>query len=369
MAAANLFKPLKVGAIELGNRLVMAPLTRCRATLPGYVPNELMAEYYGNRAGAGLVITEATQVADKTSAFYAEAGIYSDEQVEGWKLTTKAVHDKGGKIFCQIFHGGRACHSSNNGGQQCVAPSAQKVAVGHIAGNFNATHEKVDYETPRALALEELPGIVKAFVDSANNAIKAGFDGVEVHGANGYLLDEFLRQSSNERTDAYGGPLENRARLLLEVVDAVSAAIGKDRVGVRISPLNSYQAMKDEDPVGLTKYVSAELSKREIAYLHVMRGDFFQAQKGDVVTPARENFKGVLFVNMFLEIDEANEAVGKEQYDAPVFGTKWLANPDLDKRAAAGAPLNPPNAELFYTTGAKGYTDYPTLEESEKPSS
>lgn len=334
----------------------MAPLTRCRADAD-HVPSAIMAEHYAQRASGGLIIAEATMAMEGNSSFWMEPGIYSDAQVKGWKAVTDAVHAKGGRIFLQIWHGGRACHPLLNGGAQPVAPSALPI----VGDEVHTPEGKKPYVTPRELRDDEIPGIIAGFKKAAENAKAAGFDGVEVHGANGYLLDEFLRDGANKRTGPYGGPIENRARLLLEVTAAVCEVWGSDRVGVRISPLNSYNSMIDSDPVGLTTYVATKLSELKIAYLHVMRADFFQAQSGDVVTPARAAFKGVLITNMGYTADEATKAIADGSVDAVAFGTSFLANPDLPARIKAGAPLNAPNPATFYSPGPVGYTDYPAM--------
>ncbi len=353
---SDLFTPLQVGALTLPNRILMAPLTRCRADA-NHVPTAIMAEHYSQRASGGLLIAEATMAMEGNSSFWMEPGIYSDAQVQGWKAVTDAVHAKGGRIFLQLWHGGRACHPLLNGGAQPVAPSALPI----VGDEVHTPEGKKPYVTPRELSDDEIPGIIAGFKKAAENAKAAGFDGVEVHGANGYLLDEFLRDGANKRTGPYGGPIENRARLLLEVTAAVCEVWGSDRVGVRISPLNSYNSMIDSDPVGLTTYVSKKLSELNIAYLHVMRADFFQAQSGDVLTPARANFKGVLISNMGYTADEATKAIADGSLDAVAFGTSFLANPDLPARIKAGAPLNAPNPATFYTPGPVGYTDYPAM--------
>lgn len=350
----NLFSPLQCGALAAPNRIFMAPLTRCRAGAE-HLPNALMAEYYAQRASAGLIIAEATMAMAGNSAFWKEPGIHSAAQVAGWRLVTDAVHAAGGRIFLQIWHGGRACHSLLNDGAQPV--SASPLA---IQGDGVYTPEgKQPYETPRALGDDELPGIVAGFRAAAANALAAGFDGVEVHAANGYLLDQFLRDGSNRRSGRYGGPRENRARLLLEVIDAVSAACGSDRVGVRISPLNSFNDMHDSDPVGLATWLATRLDDRRLAYLHVMRGDFFGKQGGDVMTPVRAAYRGVLIGNMGYSPTEAEQAVADGLVDAVAFGVPFLANPDLPARIQAKAPLNEADQASFYTAGAKGYTDYP----------
>jgi N-ethylmaleimide reductase len=352
----SLFTPIKIGALTAPNRFFMAPLTRCRADAE-HVPTPLMAEYYAQRASAGLLIAEATMAMAGNSAFWMEPGIHSAAQVTGWKLVTDAVHAAGGHIFLQIWHGGRACHPLLNGGAQPVAPSA--IA---IVGDEVLTPEgKKPYVIPRELRDDELPGIVAGFAKAAENAKAAGFDGVEVHGANGYLLDEFLRDGSNKRSGPYGGTVEHRARLLLEVIAAVCKVWGSDQVGLRLSPLNSYNSMIDSDPIGLITWLARRLNDFDLAYLHLMRSDFFQQQKGDVVTPAREHYKGVLIGNMGYTADEAEQAIAAGKLDAVAFGTGFLANPDFPARIKAKAPLNQPNPASFYTPGPVGYTDYPAM--------
>jgi N-ethylmaleimide reductase len=352
----HLLSPFTAGALKLPNRVLMAPLTRCRADAD-HNPTPLMAEYYAQRASAGLIIAEATMVMEGNSSFWMEPGIYSDAQVQGWKAVTDAVHAKGGQIVLQLWHGGRACHPLLNGGAQPVAPSAIPI----IGDEVHTPEGKKPYVTPRELRDDEIPGIVAGFKKAAENAKAAGFDGVEVHGANGYLLDEFLRDGANKRSGPYGGPIENRARLMLEVLDAAISVWGADRVGLRISPLNSYNSMIDSDPVGVTTYIAQQCSTRGMAYLHVMRADFFQAQQGDVMTPARLHFKGVLIGNMGYTADEAEQAISEGKLDAVAFGTSFLANPDLPARIAAKAPLNAPIAARFYSPGPEGYTDYPVM--------
>jgi len=352
----SLFSPLQVGALSLPNRILMAPLTRCRAEAD-HVPGQLMAEYYAQRSSAGLIIAEATMAMEGNSSFWMEPGIYNDAQIAGWKLVTDAVHAKGGLIVLQIWHGGRACHPLLNGGAQPVAPSAIPI----MGDEVHTPEGKKPYVTPRELRDDELSGIVAGFKKAAENAKAAGFDGVEVHGANGYLLDEFLRDGSNKRTGPYGGPIENRARLMLEVIEAVISVWGADRVGLRISPLNSYNSMIDSDPAGLTTWLATKLNDYSLAYLHMMRADFFQAQTGDVMTAARQAFNGVIIGNMGYTAGEAEDAIADGKLDAVAFGTSFLANPDLPARIAAKADLNVPNAAKFYSPGPEGYTDYPTM--------
>ncbi len=354
---STLFSPITLGAIQLPNRILMAPLTRCRAD-SDHVPTDLMVEYYTQRATAGLIIAEATMVMEGNSAFGGlEPGIYSQAQVVQWKKVTDAVHAKGGRIVLQLWHGGRACHPLLNQGAVPMAPSA-------LAIRNEETHTpegKKPYTVPRELRDDEIPGIIEGFRLAAANAKAAVFDGVEIHGANGYLLDEFLRDGSNKRTGPYGGPIENRARLLLEVTDAVISVWGADRVGVRISPLTSFNDMIDSDPIGLTSYVAAQLSDRGIAFLHLLRGDLYQIQQGDTETPARAAFKGALVSNLGYTVEEATSAIESGRVDAVAFGRHFISNPDLVERLQIGAPLAEPDPNTFYVPGAKGYTDYPAL--------
>ncbi len=353
---STLFQPLKVGAIDAPNRIFMAPLTRCRAEA-GHVPGPIMAEHYAQRASAGLIIAEATMAMEGNSAFYAEPGIYNEAQVAGWKRVTDAVHMAGGRIFLQIWHGGRACHPLFNNGAQPVAPSAIAITNDEV----NTPEGKKPYVVPRELRDEELPGIVSGFKKAAENAKAAGFDGVEIHSANGYLLDEFLRDGANKRAGLYGGSIENRARLLLEVLEAVTDIWGAGRVGVRISPLNSFNSMSDSNPVALVTWLAARLNDFPLAYLHVMRADQLGEKHADVLGSARSNYHGVLVANMGFSADEAAHQIAEKKIDAVAFGVPFLANPDLPERFRRGAALNAPDVSTFYTPGAKGYTDYPVL--------
>ncbi|WP_130471587.1 alkene reductase [Candidatus Magnetaquicoccus inordinatus] len=352
-----LFDPLSLGALTLPNRILMAPLTRCRAEA-GHIPGALIAEHYAQRASAGLIIAEATMVMEGHSAFWNEPGIYSEEQVLGWKKTTQAVHAAGGRIFLQLWHGGRACHPLLNNGHQPVGASPIAISNDEV----HTPEGKKAYVVPRVLADEELPQIVAGFKLAATHALSAGFDGVEVHAANGYLLDQFLRDGANQRPSGpYSGPVANRARLLLEVVEAVSQVWGNGRVGVRISPLNSFNSMRDSDPIGLATWLAKRLNDYPLAYLHVMRRDMFQQQTGDIMTPIRTHYRGVLIGNMGYSAEEAAEAIAQGALDAVAFGVPFLANPDLPARFRAGAALNQADPATFYSSGATGYTDYPTL--------
>ena len=352
---ADLFTPLRLGSLELPNRIWMAPLTRCRAE-EGHLPGPLMAEHYGQRASAGLIVAEATMVLEGHSAFWREPGIYNQAQIDGWKLTTEAVHRAGGRIVLQLWHGGRACHPLLNGGAQPVGPSP--IA---ITGDEVLTPEgKQPYVVPRELRDDELPAIVAGFRQAARAAMAAGFDGVEIHGANGYLLDSFLRDGSNQRSGPYGGSIDNRARLLLEVLEAVGQET--PLMGLRLSPLNGFNAMADSDPIGLTTWLAQRLNELPLAYLHLMRGDLRGQQQGDVLTPARQHFRGVLVANMGYTAGEGNAAIAAGALDAVAFGTSFLANPDLPERFRRGAPLNAADPATFYSSGPAGYTDYSTLD-------
>lgn len=363
MAAAtplSVLSPIKIGNLECPNRVFMAPLTRIQATTLTHIPSEQMVRHYSERASAGLLIAEATMITAKHSAFLAEPGIYSSEQIAAWRKVTDAVHAKGGRIFLQIWHGGRACLALNDG-EQPVSSCATAVEGHKIPGYFTSTGEAVPYETPRELSDAEIPQVIETFVQGARNAIEAGFDGVEIHGANGYLLDQFWRDGINKRSGPYGGSIENRSRLMLEVVERVSAAIGASRVGLRLSPLNSYNGAIDSNPEALTRYLCKELAKLEIAYIHFIRVDFFQAQKGDILTWARESYKGIIIGNAGYTKESADEQIASGLIDAVAFGTKFLANPDLPERFAKSAPLNEPRADVFYSRTEVGYNDYPAL--------
>jgi N-ethylmaleimide reductase len=364
----TLFDTLTVGDLTLKNRLIMAPLTRMRSKQPGNIPHALNAEYYAQRASAGLIISEATQVSQQGQGYPGTPGIHSAEQVEGWKLVTDAVHKASGKIFLQLWHVGRISHSSHQpGGALPVAPSA---IAPKDSGTFSADWKPVACETPRALELSEIPGIIADFKRGAENAKAAGFDGVEVHGANGYLLDQFLQDGSNQRTDTYGGSIENRARLLLEVVDAAISVWGKGRVGVRLSPYGTFSGMHDSDPVKLFTYVLEQLSKRGIAYAHLIEPRATSAGGSDAINehaPStsqlfRKAFNGVFLSAGGYTPETAKQAVADGSVDGVVFGRYYISNPDLVERIKAGIELTPYNRATFYGGAEKGYTDYPFME-------
>lgn len=352
----DLFTPLNAGALQLNNRILMAPLTRCRAD-EGHIPSDMMATHYAQRASSGLLIAEATMVMEGCSAFWKEPGIYNLAQVAGWKRVTDAVHQAGGKIVLQLWHGGRACHPDLN--DDAVPVSASAIPI--LNEQVYTPKGKQNYTQPRALETTEIAGIVQGFATAATYAKQAGFDGVEVHAANGYLIDQFLRSGSNQREDAYGGSVENRAGFLFEVLDSVCEVWGSDRVGVRISPLNSFNDMLDEDPIGLTTYLAQRLNAYNLAYVHLMRTDGYAKQSGDLLTPLRQHYQGTLIANMGYTPEEAQQAVQLGLVDAVAFGTAYIANPDLVERIRQGAPLNEADPNTFYSQGAAGYIDYPCL--------
>ncbi len=348
----TLFDPIRIGALELPNRIIMAPLTRARAVGPGRVPNALMAEYYVQRASAGLILSEATAVTPMGVGYADTPGIWSDEQVEGWKQVTQAVHRAGGRIVLQLWHVGRISDPVFLDGDLPVAPSAVQPR-----GHVSLVRPKREYTTPRALDIEEIPGIVAAYRKGAENAKRAGFDGVEIHGANGYLLDQFLQDSTNRRTDRYGGSIENRARLMLEVTDACIEVWGADRVGMHLAPRADSHDMGDSDRAATFGYVARELGKRGIAFICAR-----EAVKEDSIGPMlKKEFGGVYIANEQLTRESAERLLGSGQADAVAFGKWFIANPDLPRRLRLDAPLNPQRTELFYHSGAEGYTDYPAL--------
>ncbi len=363
----TLFDPIRIGDIDLTNRLVMAPLTRSRAK--GTIPNDLMRAYYEQRGnpttGAGLIITEASQISPEGQGYLDTPGIYSEEQVQAWRPITKAVQAQGGRIVIQLWHVGRISHTSlQPGGQQPVSstdkPSGSKT---YNAEGF------VDCSTPRALRTDEMPRIVEDYRRAAANAIRAGFDGVEVHGANGYLIDQFLRDSINDRTDAYGGSIENRARLLVEVMQAVTKAIGGGRTGVRLSPITPVNgAAQDSDVAALFDHIMRQLAPLNLAYVHVIEGQTGGPRDlSDKGVPPfdyqalRQHYKGPWMVNNGYNLAMANEVIAKGEADLVAIGRPFISNPDLGRRLREGAPLNELQRETLYGGGAAGYTDYPAL--------
>ena len=350
----TLFDPLQIGDLAVPNRIFLAPLTRNRSTGPGRVPNALMRDYYVQRASAGLIISEATSVAPAGVGYPHTPGVWSDEQVEGWRKIVEGVHGAGGRILLQLWHVGRISDPVYHDGALPVAPSA-------IApkGNVSLLRPQRPYVAPRALKTEEIPGVVEAYRRGAENAQKAGFDGVEIHGANGYLLDQFLQDGANKRTDAYGGGIENRARLMLEVTDAVVSVWGPGRVGVHLAPRGDSHDMGDSDLAATFGYVARELGRRKIAFLCAR-----ELTKAPRLGPdLKAAFGGVYVANEGFTREAAEAAVAAGEADAVAFGKLFLANPDLPRRFALGAPLNAWNSETFYSEGPAGYTDYPALDD------
>ncbi len=354
----SLFTPVTLGDLHLRNRLVMAPLTRARAE-PGHVPGDLMREYYMQRAGAGLILTDCSMVSATASAFINEPAIVNDAQVAGWKRVTDAVHAAGGLIAMQIWHPGRATHPFNNDGAESVSSTDRPIR----GDGIDTLQGKVKEAAPRRLRLDEIPGIVALFRQGAENARRAGFDGVQIHGAHGYLIDQFLRDGVNDRSDAYGGPIENRARLLFEVVDAAIEVYGKGRVGLRISPLVPFNDASDSDPETLVRYVAEQFARRQ--------GGFFELRHDQHARPAEQELaviaRGALgstpmLVNGGFDQTSGEAAVASGAADAVVFGKPFIANPDLVERYRRGAALNAVDFATLYTPGAKGYVDYPSLE-------
>jgi 2,4-dienoyl-CoA reductase-like NADH-dependent reductase (Old Yellow Enzyme family) len=352
---STLFDPLKLGALTLKNRIIMAPLTRQRAGVER-VPNALMAQYYADRAAAGLILSEATSVTPQGVGYADTPGIWSDEQVEGWKLVTKAVHDAGGKIFLELWHVGRISDPVFLNGELPVAPSA--IAAG---GHVSLVRPQRPYVTPRALELDEIAGVVAAFRKGAENAKRAGFDGVEVHGANGYLLDQFLQDSTNKRADAYGGSIENRARLLLEVVDQCIDVWGADRVGVHLAPRADSHTMGDSDRAATFGHVARELGRRKIAFIAAR-----EHEAADSLGPQlKKAFGGVYIANEGFSKASAEAIIARGDADAVAWGKPFIANADLVRRFELDAALNDWDTSTFYAAGAEGYTDYPLLETAE----
>jgi N-ethylmaleimide reductase len=364
-AGSDLFQPVRLGPYQLANRIVMAPLTRSRAGEDG-VPRPLMAEYYAQRASAGLIIAEGTNISPQGRGYALTPGLYEAAQVEGWRKVTEAVHARGGRIFPQLWHVGRVSHPSlQPGGALPVAPSAiRPEATSYTDAGFRPC------VTPRALATSEIPEIVEQYRHATRNALVAGFDGVEIHAANGYLIEQFLRDSTNKRTDAYGGSRENRARLLLEVTEAVVGVCGGERVGIRLSPVSPVNgADLDSDPTGTYAYVVERLNAFGLAYIHIIEG----ATQGPREVPGgfdlqilRQSFKGLYIANNGYDLGLALEARRRNLADIISFGRLYIANPDLVERLRIGARLNVPDRATFFGGGAAGYTDYPVLTPAER---
>ncbi|OJX13096.1 MAG: alkene reductase [Caedibacter sp. 37-49] len=360
---ATLFDSLKLGDITLSNRIIMAPMTRMRSKQPGNIPYALNAEYYAQRASAGLIISEATQISQQGQGYPCTPGIHTADQVEGWKLVTDAIHAKGGKIFLQLWHVGRISHSSyQTDGLPPVAPSSIKPTGKAFTIDWN----QVDFEVPHALEISEIKEILNDYQQACERAMLAGFDGVEVHGANGYLLDQFLQDGSNKRDDIYGSSIENRARFLLEVVDIAAKVWGNSRVGVRLSPYGTFNDMSDSDPLALFTYVLKELDRRKIAYVHMIEPRATAAGNGDTIiqnVPSTLDLFPNIFNGVFISAggyspESAKATVMSGQANAIAFGRFYISNPDLVERIWSGVTLTPYHRATFYGGAEKGYTDY-----------
>ena len=366
---ADLFSPLAAGPFEFPHRVVMAPMTRNRAG-PGNVPHALNAAYYRQRSDAAIVITEATQICPEGLGYPGTPGIHSAEQTDGWTEVTDAVHEAGGLVFLQLWHVGRISHPDlQPGGRLPVAPSAVRPT-----GDAMTADGMKPFVTPRALEAGEIPGLVEQYAEAAANAERAGFDGVEIHGANGYLLDQFTRDGANRRDDGYGGSVENRCRLPLEVADAVVGVWGADRVGYRISPFQPFNDMADSDPAATFSHLAARLAERDLLYLHVVElgrpgegdGQAFLDSRDPLMRELRRIWPGMLIVNGGYDRGKSEAVIGAGEADMVAFATRFLANPDLPERLLAGSALNEPDRATFYGGGAEGYTDYPFLGEADR---
>ncbi len=354
----TLFRPLQVGVLELPHRIVMAPLTRARAN--DRVPNALMSEYYRQRAGAALIVSEATAISAQGYGWHGAPAIYTDEQVAGWRRVTDAVHEAGGRMFLQLWHMGRISHPDYHDGGLPVAPSP--IAA---MGEAHTPTGKKPFVVPHALTRSEIAAIVEDYAAATRRARDAGFDGVEIHGANSYLIDQFLRDASNRRDDEYGGSIENRLRFLREVVEAVTAAWSADRTGLRLSPTMNGNGMSDSNAVALYTQAARMLNEFDLAYLHtaeaIRPGRLFNPDAPRVTPHIREAYRGVLFTNGGYDKQTAADAIREGAADAIVFGQKFIANPDLPERLRTDAPLNEPEVATYYAPGSTGYTDYPAM--------
>jgi N-ethylmaleimide reductase len=375
-----LFQPYKLGALDLPHRVVMAPLTRSRSRQPGNVPTTLNACYYAQRASAALIVSEATQVSMQGQGYAWTPGIHSREQVDGWRLVTNAVHEAGGRIFLQLWHVGRISHPALQPDHMLpVAPSPVTPHGTAFIENERGEGEFVPFIRPRALQIEEMPYLVQQYARGAKNALAADFDGIEVHGANGYLIDQFICSNTNRRMDLYGGAVSGRARLLIEVVEVVSAIWGSDRVGVRLSPLGSLNDISDAEPEATFGSIAHTLNDFNLAYLHIVnpaaaeieKGQAPDARAGRMLEIVRERYRGPLIMAGGFDHNTAEAWLEQGKADLIAFGRKFLANPDLPDRFRAGKPLNADDPSTYYGGGAKGYTDYPSLaqERGEQPKS
>jgi N-ethylmaleimide reductase len=359
---ASLFAPVQIGALTLPNRIVMAPLTRARAG-SDRIPNALMSEYYAQRTSAGLIITEATNISEQAQGWANTPGIYTDTQVQGWQQVTQIVHQQGGRIFLQLWHTGRASHPDFQP-SEALPVSASAIAP---KGEIYTSRGKKPFVAPRALELDEIPGIVQQYAEATKRAREAGFDGVEIHAANGYLIDQFLRDSANQRTDAYGGSIANRTRFLLEVTEAVINAWNAESVGVRLSPKVAAYDIWDSNPVTTFTYAADALNQFDLAYLHIFESlpGHPWAAEGERVTPhMRQAFRGIVMINGGYDAESGHTAIAQGDADLIAYGVPFIANPDLVERYCQGVPLNEADPSTFYTSGKQGYTDYPTFKQA-----
>ena len=366
----RLFDPIRLGRYDLPHRIAMAPLTRSRARQPGNVPSPLNACYYQQRAPAALIVSEATQVSMQGQGYAWTPGIHSREQIEGWRLVTQAVHDAGGRIFLQLWHVGRISHPSLQPDRMLpVAPSAIQPAGQAFIENERGEGETVPFVTPRALQTEEVPLVVSQYIRGAMNALEAGFEGVEIHAANGYLIDQFINSKTNQRNDCYGGTVENRARFLIEVLEGIVGVWGPDRVGVRLSPIGSLNDIGDDHPETTFAYIAGVLSKYRLAYLHLVNPAIAALEKKEapdvhaarILQLIRDEYQGTLMIAGGFDEDTAEDWLAKGRADVIAFGRKFLANPDLPERFRLHAPLNRDDPGTYYGGGEKGYIDYLTL--------
>lgn len=355
----DLFSPFDLRGLALPNRILLSAMTRTRAT-DDHVPTEIMRDYFVQRASAGLMLTDCTSVSRQGDGVIRGPGIYNQAQIDGWRVITDAVHAAGGRIYCQIWHCGRVAHPDMRGGEMPVAPSPIPAK-----GDFFLPSGKVAFPVPRELAADEIPGIVEDFGRATRAARQAGFDGVELHGANGYLHDQFLQDVSNKRTDDYGGPVENRARLMLETVDAMIGAWSADRVGVRLSPSSSLYGMGDSDPKATFGYVVRELVARNVGYLTMLEPNAKEKEKGVAIDDVAGTFRPMTTVpfitNTGYDKAKGNAVIAQGKADLVAYGVPYIANPDLVERFRVDGPMNKPRPDLFYGEGAEGYTDYPTM--------
>ncbi|MBO2651268.1 alkene reductase [Shewanella algae] len=361
----SLFVPYSLKGLYLSNRVVMAPMTRSRTSQPGNIPNAMMAEYYRQRASAGLIITEATQISDDSQGYSFTPGIYTQEQLQGWRLVTRAVHDAGGRIFNQLWHVGRVSHPVFQKGEAPIAPSAIAPTATQVwVSNGSDGGQMVDCPEPRAMTQADIDRVVNDFANAAVNAVEAGFDGIEVHGGNGYLIDQFLRTNSNKRNDAYGGTKANRVRFLLQVVDAIAERIGPERVGIRLAPYVTFKDMACPEIVDTILLAAAELNKRGVAYLHLSEADWNDAPEipESFRRSLRHAFPGCIIVAGRYDLERAETVLEQGYADLVAFGRPFISNPDLPKRLQLGKPLAPLGTGPLFGGGAEGYTDYPALQ-------